>query len=350
MSKKVAVITGAGSMDGRTLAHILLSKDYQVILTYRRNSHLCLESILKEFEEDLLVSGKLDFETCDITDHNNVEQCIKSILQKYGKIDELYMIAAMSHVGMSFSQKDYSIICNGQSYYFFLETLKNYSPTTKTYGALTSELAGNVPEGTIFNEQSVWDPKSPYGYGKALGGYWIKHYRESIDSNLFCCFGLLFNHSNTLRSKDFLIRKLTNTFAKIVLGKEKDIKLAHLSFARDEHWSDFGCEMMWKMLQNSEPKDYVIGNGECFWGEQYLDEVASYFNLDWKKYVRFDKELIRPNEVVRLIADSSKAVKELGWRCNRLTFKDHISLMSKYDYELESGLNPKRPDVFKLYP
>ncbi len=350
MSKKIALITGAGSMDGRTLTHILLLKNYHVILTYRRNSQLSTEIIAKEFENDLKLAGQLSFETCDITDRNNVEERIKFVLQKCGKIDELYLIAAMSHVGMSFHQKDYSIMCNGQSYYYFLETLKNYTPTTRTYGALTSELAGDVPQGTVFNEETSWNPKSPYGYGKALGGYWIKHYRESINSNLFCCFGILFNHSNTLRSKDFLIRKLTNTFAKIVLGKETEVKLAHLSFARDEHWSDFGCEMMWKMLQNSEPKDYVIGNGECFWGEQYLDEVGNYFNLDWKKYVKFDKELIRPNEVVRLVCSPLKAEKELGWKRNRISFKDHIGLMCKYDYELESGQIPVRPDVFKLYP
>lgn len=347
---KVAVVTGAGSMDGRTLTHILLSKNYHVILTYRRNTQLSLDSISQEFQSSLLINGKLSFELCDITDHNNVEVCIKSILQKYEKIDELYMIAAMSHVMMSFSQKDYSIICNGQSYYYFLETLRNYSPKTRVYGALTSELAGNVPEGILFNEDTPWNPKSPYGYGKALGGFWIKHYRESKDSSMFCCFGVLFNHSNTLRTKDFYIRKLTNTFAKISLGKEKSIQLGSLAFSRDEHWSDFGCEMMWKMLQNDEPKDYIIGNGECHFGEQYLDEVGKYFNLDWKKYVTFDRGLVRPNEVVRLIADPSKAEKELGWRRNRISFKDHITLMCKFDYDLESGLTPERPDVFKLYP
>lgn len=348
---KIAVITGANSMDGKTLTHLLLSKDYTVILTYRRNTLYNEENIRSLFTDELMkYRGGVDFEICDITDHNSVKECILSILKKYGKIDELYLIAAMSHVGNSFKQKEYSIICNGQSYYYFLETLKTFSPTTRTYGALTSELAGNVPDGQLFNEESPWNPKSPYGYGKALAGYWIRHYRECSDSNLFCCYGVLMNHSNCYRTRDFLIRKVTSTFAKIVLGKEKKLKLAHLNFARDEHWSDFGCEMMWKMLQNEYPTDYVIGNGETHWGEEYLDIAADYFNLNWPDYVEFDDSLNRPNEVVRLIADPSKAERELGWRKNRISFKKHIALMCDFDYKLESGLNPTRPNVFEMFP
>lgn len=349
---KLALITGAGSMDSKSLTHLLLSKNYHVVLTYRRNSYFNLNDIKKIFEPDLIKYplSKLSFEVCDITDRNSVEQCIKNTIESYGKIDELYMIAAMSHVGMSFSQKEYSILANGQSYYYFLETLKNLSKLTKVYGALTSELAGNVPEGSLFNEETVWSPKSPYSIGKALGGHWIKFYRESLDSNIFACFGILFNHSNIYRTTDFAIKKITNTAAKIAIGKEKELKLAHLDWARDEHWSDFGCEMMWKMLQNSSPKDYVIGNGETHWGEEYVQYAFDYFNLDWKQYVKFDESLKRPNEVTRLISDPSKAEKELGWRRNRISFQEHIKLMCKYDYDLESGLAPIRPDVFELYP
>lgn len=347
---KLAVLTGCSGMDAKTLTHLLLAKDYHVVLTYRRNTQLDLEAIKNIFHVELFTYplSKLTFEPCDIVDRNSVEECIKNTLLKYGKIDELYLLAAMSHVGNSFTQKEYSVLANGQSVYHFLETIKNCSKNTRVYTAMTSELAGNVPDGQVFNEDTAWNPKSPYSIGKALGGHWVRFYRESLDSGLFCCFGILFNHSNCYRTKDFAIRKITNTAARIVLGKDKELKLGHLQWARDEHFSDFGCEMMWKMLQKDTPTDYVVGNGDTHWGEEYVTEAFNYFNLDWRKYVKFDDNLKRPNEVVRLISDPSKAEKELGWIRNRISFQKHIELMCNYDFILESGEIPIRPDVFKL--
>lgn len=349
---KIAVITGCGSMDGKTLALILLNKGYEVILTYRRNSFFNEATIISQLEigHSELLQSKLHFQMCDITDKNSVESCIKEIITKFGKIDELYMIAAMSHVGNSFTQKGYSIMANGQSYYYFLEVLKDRQRDCRVYGALTSELAGNVPDGAIFDESMIWHPKSPYAIGKALGGHWIQFYRESSDSQMFCCFGILFNHSNTYRSRDFFSRKITSAAAKIALGKQKELSLGGLSFSRDEHWSDFGCEMMWKMLQQDAPKDYVIGTGKTYSGEEYLNTVFGYFNLDWRKHVLFDKSFSRPNEVKRLVANSSLAQNKLGWRPDRMSFKEQMELLCKYDYALEKGEKPQRPNVFELFP
>jgi len=165
---------------------------------------------------------------------------------------------------------------------------------------------------------------------------------------MFCCYGILFNHSNTYRSKDFVVRKITNAAAKIALGKQSELKLGHLEWARDEHWSDFGCEAMWKILQLDKPENFVVGNGETHWGEEYVDLAFKYFNLDWKKYVKFDDNLKRPNEVVRLIADSTKAQQLIGWKPNRISFDTHINLMCKFDYELENGGTPSRPDIFEI--
>lgn len=350
MSNNIALLTGIGGMDAKTLTHLLLSKNYKVIVTYRRNSFFDEQKIKDLFRDDLLnnPNAELHCEVCDISCQNSVIECIKSVVKCHSRIDELYMLAAMSHVGDSFKQKELSIKVNGMSYYFFLEAIKNYSPETKIYGALTSELAGNVPDGFYFNEETCWNPKSPYACAKALGGHWIKIYRDSNDSNIFACFGILFNHSNTYRSLDFAIRKITNTAAKIAIGKAKELKLGHLNWSRDEHWSDFGVEMMWKMLQNKEPKDYVIGTGTTHSAEEYLNHVFTYFNLKWQDWVKLDDSLLRPNEVHRLIADSSKAQKELGWNPNRMSFGQHIILMCQYDYELEQGLNPKRPNVFEM--
>lgn len=347
----IALITGANGMDAKTLTHLLLSKGYKIILTYRRNSFFDEENIKRLFKEDLVrnSAARLECEVCDVSCQNSVSECIKSALEKNSRIDELYHLAAMSHVGNSFRQKELSVIVNGQSHYYFLDALKNYSPNTKYYGAMTSELVGGTAVGS-FDEGCRWNPKSPYAIGKALGARWIDFYKESEDSNLFSCYGILFNHSNTYRNMDFVVRKITNTAAKISLGKERDLKLAHLNWARDEHWADFGCEMMWKILQLKTPDNFVVGNGKEHWGEDYVSIAFGYFNLDWEKYVKFDKDLIRPNEVVRLQANCSKAQELLGWRPNRMSFKQHIELLCKYDYELERDNNPIRPNVFDLYP
>lgn len=351
---RIVLVTGANAMDSKELTHIHLSRGNTVILTYRRSTTLNLQDIRNLFKKELLENptARLDFEFCDITDQNSVITCIKNTLNKYGKIDHIYMIAAMSHVGQSFFQKDYSIIANGQSYYYFLEAVKSYTKETRVYGALTSELAGNVIYGNMFDEETPWNPKSPYSYGKALGGHWIKHYRESSDSNLFCCFGLLFNHSSAAyRTSDFFIRKLTNSFAKIALGKQEFVEFGFLDFWRDEGYASFYCEQMINMLDNPRgPIDYVIATGTAHHAEEYLDLAAKYFNLDWKKVVRVNDSLKRSNEVVRLVGDSSKAQKDFGFNPNRMPFKDHIDLMCKYDYEMELGERPDRPDVFKLYP
>jgi GDPmannose 4,6-dehydratase len=343
---KIAIITGANAMDSKTLARFLQHKDYRIILTYRRNSLFNESNWFFETQIDQDNRHKIAFEPCEITDQNSVRECITSVMNKYGRIDELYMIAAMSHVGQSFSQKEYSIQCNGQSYYFFLESLLHLSRSTRVYGALTSELAGNVPDGFLFNEQTAWNPKSPYGYGKQLGGMWIKHYRESTNSNMFACFGLLFNHSNWFRTKDFYISKVAHAAADIAAGNATELHLGNLAFSRDEHFSEYGVEMMWTMLQQSSPKDYVIGTGETHMGEEYLDHAFGKFNLDWHKYVKIDDSLKRPNEVVRLIADSSLAQKELGWNPKRMSFKKHMEYMCDVAWAQANDLYHVIPNVY----
>ena len=318
---KLALITGANGMDAKTLARFLSKKGYDIVLTHRRNSLFNTADWLEETQ--IKNKENIFFEPCDITDQNSVRICIKNVLECHGKIDEIYMLAAMSHVGSSFSQKEYCIQANGQSYYYFLEAVKDLTPKTKVYGALTSELFGGIGSG-VFNEESLWHPKSPYAIGKALGGHWIKYYRESKEDGLFCCFGTLFNHSNFFRSRDFFVAKVCKAAADISQGSVKSVKLGNLSFFRDEHWTDYGVEMMWKMLQNESPKDYVIGTNETHCGEEYLDNAFKYFNLDWEKYVEFDENLVRPNEVDVLTSDSRLAEKELGWNPKRLSFEDHI--------------------------
>lgn len=349
MSCNIALITGANSMDAKTLTHLLLSKGYKVILTYRRNSYFDEQNIKNLFRQDLIenTSSELLLEVCDISCQNSVNECIKSILRQHSRIDEIYMLAAMSHVGNSYKQKELCIQTNGMSYYYFLEAVKNLTSKTKLYGALTTELFAGT--GEAVNEESPWRPKTPYAISKALAGRWIQFYRESKDSGIFACFGILGNHSNQYRSLDFAIRKITNAAAQIALGKKNSLVMAHTNWARDEHWSDFGCEMMWRMLQQPNPEDFAIGTGIIHHAEEYLYLAFNYFNLDFKKYLKLDESLSRPNEVHYLLVNSQKAQKKLGWKPQRMSFKNHIELMCQYDYALEKGEKPERPNVFKLY-
>ena len=259
---KVILITGANAMDSKSLCRYLQNRDVELVLTYRRNTLFNIENWFTEVQIDPENKHKISFENCDITDQNSVRECLSLVQRKHGRIDQIYLIAAMSHVGNSFTQREYSIIANGQSYYYFLDWLKYNSPNTRTYSALTSELAGNVPTGELFNEKTAWNPKSPYALGKQLGGGWVKLYRASTDSNLFACFGILFNHSNYFRSEDFYIARVCSYAAKIAHGQEKELALGNLNFWRDEHFSCFGGEAMTKMLEQDHPEDFVVGAGK----------------------------------------------------------------------------------------
>lgn len=337
MSKK-ALVFGINGMDGKTITHFLLEKDYKVVGTYRRPTINVKNDIHSIYD----FNPNLSFSYCDVNDFNSVKTVLTSNLD----VNEIYLLAAQSHVGFSFESPGVSAL-NGMSVYNVLENVKNICPKAKTYFAATSELfGGNYPEKS-YNEQSEYDCRSPYSIGKEVGTRWVKYYRQL---GLFACYGVLFNHSNQYRGLDFFIRRVTNSVAKIYIGKQKELILGNLDFYRDEHWSDFGCEIMWKMLQRDTPKDYVVATGKTHAGIEYLENSFNFFGLKWQDYVKIDESRFRPNEVVKLIGDSSLAQNELNWNPDRMTFQQHIHHMCQYDFELESGQTPVRPNVFKLYP
>lgn len=343
LEKKIAIVVGASGMDGESLIHLLLNKNYIVIGTYRKNTYLNLDNLYFSFNNNI----NLKLEYCEITDSYSVDKIITDSLEKYGRIDEVYLLAAQSHVGKSFHSEESTVITNGMSVFYFLECIRKKTIKTKLYFAATSELLGGDPSKCPFDENSEYECRSPYSIGKELGTRWIKYFNQTYGT--FATYGILFNHSNTSRGLDFYIRRVTNTAAKIALGKEKELKLGSLNFYRDEHWSDFGCEMMWKMLQLEAPETFIICRGKCHHGEEFLDIAFNYFNLNWKEYVKFDESKIRPNEVVKLVGNPKKSIDKLGWRPDRMPFKDHLELMCKYDYLLENGQKPKRPNVFNIY-
>lgn len=336
MSKK-AIILGINGMDAKTLAFFLLNKNYTVIGTFRRNTI----NIKDEVHALYAFNKNLSFEYCDINDY----QTVKDLLVKHPDVSEIYLLAAQSHVGFSFNSADTTATTNGMSVFNVLDNVKNICPAARIYFAATSELFGGANPGP-YNERSEYDCRSPYSIGKEMGTRWVKYYRQM---GLFACYGVLFNHSNQFRGKDFFIRRVTNSAAQIAHGKMKQLTLGNLNFYRDEHWSDFGCEMMWKMLQRESPKDYVICTGECHHGEEFLDLAFGHFNLRWQDYVVIDKSRFRPNEVVKLVGDSSLAQRDLGWKPNRMPFKDHITMMCDWDNALEFGITPNRVNVFEKY-
>lgn len=339
---KTAIVVGITGMDGSAMARFLLSKNYNVVGTYRKNSKF------NENDTQTIFGAKLDLQYCEITDFHSVAELFKTVLLKYGSIDEIYLIAAQSHVGFSFKEPEKTVLTNGMSAYNFLENIRLMTAKTRLYFCATSELFGGDPTKEAFNEKSPFECRSPYSIGKELGTRWITYYVQTY--GLFACYGILFNHSNFDREKSFFIRKVTNAAARIALGKQKELVLGNLNFYRDEHWSDFGVEMMWKMLQKETPKTYVICRGKTFHGEEFLEAAFGHFNLVWQDYVKISEDLKRPNEVVRLIGDCSLAKMELGWNPDRMNFKNHIDLMCENDYHLEQGLEYKRPDVFKIFP
>lgn len=336
---KKAIVFGINGMDGKTLTHLLLSKGYTVIGTFRRNTLNLKDDIHRLFDNN----PNLKFEYCDITDFGSM----KKLVETHSDASEAYLLAAQSHVGFSFDSPDVSVLTNGMSVYNLLQNVSVYNPKMRIYFAATSELFGGDNPEKPYSEASSFDCRSPYSIGKELGTRWVKYYRQL---GIFVCYGILFNHSCVYRSTDFFIRRVTNAAARIAVGKQTDLKLGFLNFYRDEHWSDFGCEMMWKMLQQEAPDDYVIANGTTHSGDEFLTAAFEHFNLNWHDYVKIDQSRFRPNEVVKLVGNSTKAQAKLGWRTNRIPFKDHVSLMCEYDFQLESGKDAIRPDVFKLYP
>lgn len=340
---KVAIVVGITGMDGESMTYFLLSKGYTVIGTFRKNTLLDTNKIIQKYN-----NPNLHLQYCDITDFNSVRILIQTAMKDHGKIDEIYLLAAQSHVGNSFDSPEMSVLTNGMSVYNFLENIRISGCNSSCYMAGTSELLGGDPSKAPFDENSDYECRSPYSIGKELGTRWVKYYQQTYGMKV--CYGVLFNHSNTSRGESFFIRKVTKAAARIVCGKQSELHLGNLSFYRDEHWSDFGVEMMWKMLQLEKPETFLICRGECHHGEQFLDAAFGCFNLDWKKYVKLDKSLLRPNEVVKLVGNPQKAIDKLGWRPNRMTFEDHIEEMCSYDYNLESNGTAERPNVFIKYP
>ena len=331
---KKAIITGITGQDGSYLAEFLLEKGYEVHGIVRRSSSINTERVDHIFDELNLHYG-------DVVDGSSLTTLIQEI-----QPDEIYNLAAQSHVAVSFEIPEYTANVDALGTLKILEAIRTLKKPCKFYQASTSELYGKVQE-IPQTEKTPFYPRSPYGVAK-LYGYWItKNYRESYD--LFACTGILFNHESPRRGETFVTRKVVRALNAIKNGKQDKLRLGNLNAMRDwGHAKDF-VEAMWLMLQQDTPKDYVIATGKQYSVRQLVEECAPYFgmNIVWNGFgidevgidintnkivVVVDKKYFRPAEVDTLLGDSTLAENELGWK-PKYSFQDLIREMCEYEIQ-----------------
>jgi len=297
-----AFITGLSSMDGSHLAELLLSKGYEVYGTIRRHSN-----VDSEWGNSLHLRNKIKGYYADLTDANSLGMALKNCSP-----DEVYHLAAQSHVGISSYIPESSMQINAIGTLNILEQVRQICPWAKFYNAATSELFGNsVDEDGFQRETTYMAPVSPYAIGKLAGFHMTRHYREGY--GMFTCNGILFNHCSPRRGRNFVTQKIVKGAWDIRRGLTNQLTLGNLKSSRDDgHAKDY-VRAMWMMLQHWEPDDYVVATGETHTVEEFADIVFSKLGLDWKKHIVIDQELMRPQELHYLKGDASKIRKTLGW-------------------------------------
>ncbi len=327
MTKK-ALITGITGQDGSYLAELLLSKGYEVHGLIRRASTFNTERIDHLYKDPHERDTRLFLHYGDLSDSGQLTNIIYNI-----KPDEIYNLAAQSHVRVSFDLPEYTGDISGLGTTRFLEAIKKSGIKTKFYQASSSEMFGSSPPPQ--NEKSPFYPRSPYAIAKVYSYWMTVNYREAYD--LFACNGILFNHESPRRGETFVTRKITRALARIKLGLQDKLYLGNLEAKRDWGYAKEYAEAMWLMLQQDEPDDYVIATGEAHSVKEFLTEAFSYLGLDWQEHVEIDPRYLRPTEVDVLVGDSRKAQEKLGWR-PKVRFKELVKIMVDADLEKEKLL------------
>jgi len=321
---KKALITGITGQDGSYLAEFLLSKGYEVHGIIRRASTFNTQRIDHIYKDPHIVGVRLHLHYGDLSDASQLTNLIYNI-----KSDEIYHLGAQSHVRVSFDIPEYTGDITALGTTRILEAVRRSGIKVKFYQASSSEMYGDAPAPQ--NEGTPFRPRSPYAAAKVYAYWMVNNYREGY--NLFACNGILFNHESSRRGETFVTRKITRGLARIIAGKDKKLYLGNLEAKRDWGYAPDYVEAMWLMLQQEKPCDYVIGTGETHSVKEFLEEVFNYVGLDWKEYVEIDPRYFRPTEVELLLADSSRARKELSWS-PRITFKELVKIMVDSDMEL----------------
>ncbi|MEO8029335.1 MAG: GDP-mannose 4,6-dehydratase [Gemmatimonadota bacterium] len=310
-----ALITGVTGQDGSYLAELLLAKGYEVVGMVRRTSHHSFERI-----EHLL--GRMEIVAADLLDQHSLTQVIGET-----KPDEVYNLAAQSYVPTSWTQPVLTGEFTALGVTRILEAVRLAHPAARFYQASSSEMFGKVTE-TPQSEQTSFYPRSPYGVAKVYGHWITVNYRESY--NLFAVSGILFNHESPRRGLEFVTRKVTDGVARIKLGMSRELRLGNLDSRRDWGFAGDYVEAMWRMLQQKDPKDFVIGTGVTHSVKDLVEAAFRHVGLDWQTHVVQDPKFLRPAEVDLLLADPGAAERELGWKPT-VDFRSLVTMMVDAD-------------------
>ncbi len=327
-NNKVALITGITGQDGYYLTKLLLEKDYIVHGTVRRTSNINTDRI------DPLISKyskeeKLFLHYSDLLDSSSLSSLINLI-----KPDEVYNLAAQSHVSVSFKNPIFTTQVGTLGSLSLMEAIRHTDKKIKFYQASSSEMYGGE-DLVMLNEDSPLIPKSPYASSKIFAHHMAQIYRDSYD--LFFVNGILFNHESPYRGETFVTKKITKAVGRIAQGLQSKLTLGNLDASRDWGFAGDYVEGMYLMMQHDTPQDWVLATGETHTVKEFLESAFEIVNLDWTKYVETSEKYLRPNEVDYLLGDSSKARSDLNWK-PKLDFKGLVKLMVDFDMkEAERG-------------
>lgn len=339
MGTRKAVITGITGQDGSYLAELLLAKGYEVHGMVRRTSTINRSRI--EHLNDAHESGQLRLHYSDLADGSRLVTLMEKI-----QPDEIYNLAAQSHVRISFDQPEYTGDVSGLGTTRLLEALRIAEIPARYYQASTSEMFGATPPPQ--NEQTPFYPRSPYGASKVYAYWMTRNYREAY--GLFTVNGILFNHESPRRGEGFVTRKITRAAAHISLGLQERLTLGNLDAVRDWGYAPEYVHAMWLMLQADEPRDYVLATGAPYTVRDFLQFSFEAVGLNWQDHVDFDERFMRPTEVDALIGDAALAQQTLGWVPHVLT-PELAGLMVEGDIRLtkDRGLEVSDPNVAAQY-
>lgn len=322
---KKALITGITGQDGSYLTEMLLSKGYEVhgvirrtstLNTYRIN-HLCHSPNNGENARVVLHYG-------DLASSDSMQNIIQNV-----EPDEVYNLAAQSHVRVSFDLPEYTGDVTGLGTIRILEAIRRSGRPIRFYQASTSEMFGGAPPPQ--SEATPFTPQSPYAAAKTYAHWVTRNYREGYD--IFACSGILFNHESPRRGETFVTRKITRAVAAILAKKQKHLYMGNLDSKRDWGYAPEYVELMWRLLQKEKPADIVLGTGESHTVREFLEEAFGYVGLDYQDYVRIDPKFFRPTEVDYLLAEPTKAKQFLDWE-PKILFHELVRIMVDADLEL----------------
>nr|ABV27330.1 GDP-mannose 46-dehydratase [Chloracidobacterium thermophilum] len=325
---KVALITGITGQDGSYLTELLIAKGYAVHGIVRRSSSFSTGRIDHLYRDPHDPQRQLTLHYGDLADSTSLRRILEAV-----QPDEVYNLAAQSHVKVSFEQAEYTgdVVATGTLR--LLESLRDVVARTgkpiRYYQAGSSEMFGAAAPPQ--SETTPFYPRSPYAVAKVAAYWYTVNYREAY--GLFACNGILFNHESERRGETFVTRKITRAVGRIKYGLQKKLYLGNLDAKRDWGFAGDYVEAMWLMLQQEAPDDYVIATGEAHSVREFLEAAFARVGLDWRDYVEIDPRYFRPTEVDHLLGDASKARQRLGWR-PRVSFSELVARMVDHDLEL----------------